>query len=142
MNIRGMRRLTDAVTLQAALDYIKGRRKLDRRMDARVVQRVREAEEFFRSEIFDLVYLPEWAESGEWMIDLMNSNYRTITLKTPKLRLSDEYARKLHRERVREKQENCPGHQWVPHAGRIYDGICRLCGAKHRKKDRGYWAYY
>lgn len=142
MNIRGMRRLTDAVTLQAALDYIKGRRKLDRRMDARVVQKVREAEDFFRSEIFDLVYLPEWAESGEWMIDLMNSNYRTITLKTPKLRFSDEYARKLHRDRVRERQENCPAHQWVPHAGRIYDGICRLCGAKHRKKDRGYWAYY
>lgn len=142
MDLRGMRRLTDAVTLQAALDYIKGRRKLDRRKDFRTEQKVREAEAFFRSEIFDLVYLPEWAESGEWMIDLMSRNYRQISLKTPKNRLNDEYSRKLFRDRVRERQENCPGHQWVPHDGRIYDGICSLCGAKRRKKDRGYWSFY
>lgn len=142
MDLRGMRRLTDAVTLQAALDYIKGRRKLDRRKDFRTEQTVREAEAFFRSEIFDLVYLPEWAESGEWMIDLMSRNYRKISLKTPKNRLNDEYSRKLFRDRVRERQENCPAHQWVPHDGRIYDGICSLCGAKRRKKDRGYWSFY
>ena len=50
MDLRGMRRLRDAVTLQAALDYIKGRRKLDRRKDFRTEQTVREAEAFFRSE--------------------------------------------------------------------------------------------
>ena len=123
-------RLASAVVLQAVIDYIKGRRRLDKRSDWRAELLVADVAAFMRSDEFNDIFLPSWAKSGEQLLEMLESRYRTVSLKTPR---DYQYYHRNEKARRLERQAACPGHQYKPHSGRIYDGICTICGAKRRR---------
>lgn len=123
-------RLASAVVLQAVIDYIKGRRRLDRHPDWRTEMMVAEIAAFMRSERFNDFFLPAWAKSGEQLLEMLDSRYRTVNLKTPRDSRNYHFNEKI---RQMEREAACPGHQYIPHKGRVYDGICTICGAKRRR---------
>lgn len=129
------KRLASAVVLQAVVDYVKGRRRLDRHPDQETAVLVADAVAFIKSDNFNRVFLPEWADSGEQLLEILERKYKSVSLKTPREPTTHgKYYRIQEKERQREREENCPGHQYKPHNGRIYDGICTVCGAKRKRK--------